>query len=389
MFRMKEEDEPSSAGEISGKVLELNSTVSLPVESIETKAECVPKKIPSKKLTIAFTYNLKPKVLPRNHRDAEFYAEFDTPETINGIKEAIEANGYNVIMVEAGEDAFDKFRNHREQIDLVFNFAEAVSNGLDREAHVPAMLEMLKIPYTGPSPLSAALILNKARAKEIWQCHGVPTAPFQVFYSADEKLKRGLNFPLIVKPIREGSSAGIRNKSVVYNEQELKSRVKEILMQFRQPAIAEKFLSGREFTVSLLGNDDKIDVLPIAEVNFKSFPEGVNKIDSYEAKWIWDDPKNPIEAIFCPAKIEPGLKKKIISAAKKAFLTLECKDWARVDIRLDEHDKPYVLELNCPVGLLPDPKENSRMPRAAREMGMDFSHLLGRIIKIALERTRI
>jgi D-alanine-D-alanine ligase len=214
----------------------------------------------------------------------------------------------------------------------------------------------------------------------------VPTAPFQVFYSSEEKLKSSLRFPLIVKPIREGSSAGIRNRSLVNNSKELHERVKEIINDFKQPAIAEKFLPGREFTVSLIGNGKDITALPIAEVNFDALPSNVNKIDSYEAKWIWDNPLNPVDAIICPAKIDENLKEKIISAAKQAFITLECRDWARVDIRLDENGNPSVLELNCPVGLLPDPKENSRMPRAAREAGMDFSKLIGTIIDIALER---
>jgi len=383
---MDEEEEPGS-WEIKGNALEFQcKTFSISPDSFESKSEFMPGIRGTERKKIAFTYNLKPKNLPRNHPLAEFYAEFDTPDTINGIKEAIESQGHEVIMIEANEDSFDKFRQCRNDIDLVFNFAEAVSNGLDREAHIPAILEMLKIPYTGPAPLSAALILNKAKAKEIWKCHNVPTAPFQVFYTQDEKLRRGLKFPLIVKPIREGSSAGIRNRSLVSNSKELKERVKETIADFKQPALVEQFLSGREFTVSLIGNGDSLCALPIAEVNFDALPSNVNKIDSYEAKWIWDNPVNPVDAIICPAKIDENLKEKIISAAKQAFITLECRDWARVDIRLDENNNPFVLELNCPVGLLPDPKENSRMPRAAREAGMDFSKLIGKIIDIALER---
>jgi D-alanine-D-alanine ligase len=364
-------------------------------------------------MKIAFAYNLKPKNLSRDSPDYEFYAEFDTLETITGIKKAIEANGHRTLMIEADEDAYEKFRKHRREIDLVFNFSEAVSNTLDREAHIPTILEILKIPYTGPAPLAAALILDKARAKEIWSFNKVSTPEFQVFYElTDElnhkfdlafnsklntklnsklntKLNTKLNpqlYPLIVKPVREGSSSGIRDKSVVNNEKELHEQIKRILIEFKQPAIVEKFLSGREFSVSLIGNGQSLEALPIVEVNFDALPKGVNKIDSYEAKWVWDDPNNPIEAIFCPAKIDEKLKTKIIDAAKRAFITIGCRDWARVDIRLDENNEPQVLELNCPVGLLPDPKENSRMPRSAMEAGMNFEQLIGRIIDAALTR---
>jgi D-alanine-D-alanine ligase len=344
------------------------------------------KKAVKKPFKIAFTYNLKPENISKDDPDAEFYAEFDTPHTIEGIRKAIEANGYEVIMVEANESAFDKFRQHRDEIGLVFNFSEAVSNGLDREAHIPAMLEILKLPYTGPAPLAAAMILDKARAKEVWSYHGVPNAAFQLFRSKDEPLKAGLSFPLIVKPTSEGSSTGIRDSSVVKNEKELRSRVAEILHDFEQPALVEKFLPGREFTVSLIGNGDKLESLPLVEVNFESFPKGVNRIDSYEAKWVWDDPSNPIDAVICPAKVDSALGKKVVDVAKRAFLAIGCRDWARVDVRLDDKGEPYVIEINCPVGLLPDPKENSRMPTAALAAGIGFSQLLGKIISTALER---
>ena len=337
-------------------------------------------------MKIAFTYNIKPKGVRSIGKDAEYYLEFDTPETVEAIKKAIEANGYEVIMIEGNEEAYEKLIKYRNEIDLVFNFAEAVTKSEDREAHLPMFCEILHIPYTGPAPLSAALILNKARAKEIWDYHQVPTAPFQVFYTKEDKLKKGLEFPLIAKIINEGSSSGIRNKSLVKNKHELNEVVIELMDEFNQPVMVEKFLSGREFTIPVLGNGDKLETLPIVEANFESLPKGVNKIDSYEAKWIWDNPNNPIEPVICPAKISKAMERKIIALAKKAFLTIGCRDWGRVDLRLDEKGNLFVLEINCPVGLLPDPKDNSKLPRSAREAGLDFSQLIGKIIMIARER---
>lgn len=337
-------------------------------------------------MIIGFTYNLKPKVFKPDDEEAEFYAEFDTPTTIKAIEKAIEANGHKVILIEANELAYNKLRRLRHKIDLVFNFAEAVSKSADREAHIPMFCEILHIPYTGPGPLAAALILNKARAKEIWDYYGVPTPPFQVFYTATEKLDPTLKFPLIAKTNGQGSSSGVRDKSVVVNKKKLRETVSELMNQFKESVLVEKFLSGREFTVPILGNDGELEALPIAESNFAALPKGVNRIDSYEAKWIWDNPQNPIEAIICPAKIDNELKNRIINMAKLAFLTIGCRDWGRVDLRLDGKGNLYVLEINCPVGLLPDPKDNSKLPRCAREAGLNFDQLIGKIIDIAKKR---
>lgn len=337
-------------------------------------------------MVIGFTFNIKPTNVSFTNKDSEFYAEFDTPETIKAIESAIMANGHKVIRIEANELAYNKLRRLRHKIDLVFNFAEAVTRSADREAQIPMFCEILKIPYTGPGPLSAALILNKARAKEIWDYYGVPTAPFQVFYNLTDKLDPCLKFPLIAKTNGQGSSSGVRNKSVVRNKKELKETVVELMKQFNEPVLVEKFLTGREFTVPILGNDGELEVLPIAESNFSALPKGVNRIDSYEAKWIWDNPENPIEAIICPARISNDLKNEIVNTAKKAFITIGCRDWARVDLRLDSKGKLHVLEINCPVGLLADPKENSKLPRCAREAGLSFEQLIGKIIDIARKR---
>ena len=337
-------------------------------------------------MKIAFTYNLKPKKTIRGSMESELYVDFDTPETIKAIKKAIKNNGYEVIMIEANELAYNKLRKNKNNIDLVFNFAEAVTDTADREAQIPMFCEILKIPYTGPGPLSAALILNKARAKQIWHHYGISTPKFQWFFSSEEKIDPELSFPMIVKTNEEGSSAGVRDKSLVSNERELRNLISELLKRFGSAVLVEKFLSGREFTVGVLGNDGNLETLPIVEANFEALPEGVNHIDSFEAKWIWDDPSNPIDAIFCPAKIDKETNNKITLLAKRAFEAIGCRDWGRVDIRMDEKGKLYVLEINCPVGLLPDPKENSKLPRAAREAGLSFDQLIGKIIKIALAR---
>lgn len=338
-------------------------------------------------MRIAFTYNIKPEGIKATDKEAEFFAEFDPPETIEGIKKAIEANGHEVTMVEANEDAYEKLRQNRDRIDLVFNFAEAVTNTEDREAHIPMFAEILKIPYTGPRPLVAAIILDKAKTKEVLSYHKVPNPRFQLFNTGEEKIEAGLKFPLIVKPNSEGSSQGIKNNAVVDSEKELRERVAEVKRDFGQGVIVEEFLPGREFTVSIIGNGENLEVLPIMEFSYEGLPEEITKIDGYEAKWAWDHEANKIEQeSTCPAKLEKELEKEIVEVAKKAFRAVECRDWARIDIRLDENNKPFVLEVNCPAGLQPDPRVHSCMPIAAKAAGINFEQLIGKIIDTALAR---
>jgi len=319
--------------------------------------------------------------------DAEFFAEFDPPETVEGIKRAIEANDHEVLMVEADEMTYETLKQNRDKIDLVFNFAEAATNTEDREAHVPMFAEILKIPYTGPRPTVAGIILDKTKCKEIWGFYGLPTAPFQLFFGADDKINAKLKYPLIVKPNSEGSSQGVKNNAVVQNEKELKERLTEVAAKFGWPVLAEEYLPGREFTVSVIGNGNNLETLPIMEFNYENLAEGVTKVDSYEAKWLWNHPANKIEEeSTCPAKIDKALEEKLIELTKNAFTTVGCRDWGRVDIRLNQAGEPMLLEINCPAGLQPNPRVHSCMPIAARAAGMSFEQLVGKIINTALKR---
>lgn len=341
-------------------------------------------------MKIGFVYNLKPKNIDFSQPEAEFYAEFDTPTTINAIGEAIKKNGYEVMMMDSNEDLYEKLKQQRNEIDLLFNFAEAINaGGADRRSQVPMLCEILKIPYSGPTPLVMGLILNKYRAKEIWQYYGVATAPWQVFENENEELRPELTYPLIVKANNQGSSMGIRNNSVVESESGLRERIKENLDKFGGLVLVEKFLEGREFTVPVLGNGEELEVLPIVEMSFEGLPAGMNKLNSYEVKWIHDSPDNPnrVESTICPAKIDEGLKNKIEELVKRAFATIGCRDWGRVDLRMDLEGNLYVLEINNPVGLLPEP-ESSMLPISAKAAGIGYDELIGKIIGIALKRYR-
>ena len=338
-------------------------------------------------MKIALTFNLRHFKPSLKNKKAIEEAEFDTPETIKGITETLKKLGHKVFLVEANENAYLKFKKLRAKIDLVFNMAEGIW-GQDREAQIPAMLEMLKIPYLGSKPLTQAICLNKAKTKESLLFHNIPTAKFQLFKTGREKLKNYLKFPLIVKPNCEGSSKGIFQNSFVKNESELKNKVKEIIKNLKQPALIEEFLGGREFTVSLIGNNP-VEILPPVEIDFLALPKNFIPMDSYETKWILDNPESKIKTIICPAKINEKLWQRIKEICLKTKEVLEILDWCRIDLRLDKKGVINVLEVNQTPGIIPDPKENGRFPLAARVAGYTFEEMLAKIIKVTCERYKI
>jgi len=269
--------------------------------------------------------------------------------------------------------------------DIVFNIAEGFF-GVGREAQIPAMLDMLQIPYTGSDPLTLATCLDKARTKEILSYYKIPTAPFFMAHEVDQVKNVKLTFPLFVKPLWEGSSKGIFSSSYVTNRKELTEQVEKIISGYSQPALIEEFLSGREFTVAILGNGDEAEVLPIVEIDYKDFPEGFIPIYSYEAKWILDTKEDPLNVFSCPAKLSPELTIKIKQVALDAYKTLRCRDWSRIDVRLNSDNVPNIIEINPLPGILPDPKENSCFPKAARTAGISYDEMLNKVLFVAARR---
>lgn len=343
---------------------------------------------------VALVYNLKKEqIIEDSNGDDSFssvkltfddtYAEWDTWETINAVKNALEEN-HRVSLIEANEDAFEKLRSVKP--DIVFNIAEGF-RGVSREAQIPAILEMLNIPYTGSDPQTLAICLDKARTKEILSYYKIPTAKFFVVEDLNHfHLDIELEFPLIVKPLHEGSSKGIFNSSVVENQDELISQIERVLTSYKEPAIVEEFLPGREFTVAILGNGKDARVLPIVEIKFDSLPHGAKPIYSYEAKWIWDTPSKPLDIFKCPAEVDENLKEKIENIALLTFKVLRCRDWCRIDLRLDRDGIPNILEVNPLPGILPNPEDNSCFPKAARAAGLTYNQMINEVLNAALKR---
>lgn len=337
-------------------------------------------------MRVGITYNVRRRQVEDEDKDdvpLDDQAEWDDPETIQCIVDTL-AKYHEAIPVEANEDAFAKLRRSRP--DIVFNIAEG-RFGASRESQIPAILEMLGIPYTGSDPLTLGICLDKSRAKEILAYRRIPTARFSVVRSwpLNGQL-RHVDYPMFVKPLFEGSSKGIWNDSLVNNFGELKLTVEKVWRTYSQPALVEEFLPGREFTVALLGNGDRLRALPIVEISFDVLPEGANRFYSYEAKWLWDLPEKPLEIYHCPADIDDDLRRKIESTCKKAFHVLGCRDWCRIDVRLDASGEPCILELNPLPGIIPDPTINSCFPKAACAAGMSYDDLLLAVVNAACER---
>lgn len=342
-------------------------------------------------MRIGLVYNARPTGYDRNDPALEKHIEGDEWKTTEATGNAVIANGHTVQYFPIDENIYETLKSAKPKLDLIFNLSEGVSGGSDREAHIPMICEILGIPYTGPGPLSAALILNKSRAKEIWRASGVKTADSQLFTTVADKLNKSLTFPLIVKPSNEGSGIGIKSNAIVNNLNELRKAVGLILTDYHQPALVETYLPGREFTVGLVGNEDDVVTLPIIEINFAGFPDGAPPIDSYEAKFIYGATGlvNMHGTEFCPADVTPKLAKMINDLSVRAYLTIGCRDFGRVDIRLDANNIPHILEINHPPGIMSDEFESSFVVIAARKAGWSFNQLVEQILNSAIKRLNL
>lgn len=309
------------------------------------------------------------------------FAEWDSMETIDAVKSALEAGGHSVTLVEADEYAYNKFKELKPE--FVFNVAEGYY-GASRESQIPAILEMLNIPFTGSDSITTGICHDKSRCKEILSYYKIPNSKFYI--SNIQFDKNNLEFPKFVKPLHEGSSKGIYNSSLANNLKELESEIARIKECYNQPALIEDFISGKEFTVAMLGNGDDVKVLPIVELNLDFVPEGFNKIYSYEVKWFFDTRENQLDIFTCPAKVSSEIYRQIEKVCKDAYKVLRIRDWARIDVRLDKNNVPNIIEINPLPGILPDPRDNSCYPKASREAGMDYNAMINKVLDEAIKR---
>ncbi len=264
--------------------------------------------------------------------------------------------------------------------DLVFNLCETLYNHPHKaltEMYVAGWLELLKCPYTGSPPIALGLSLNKMRCKQVLKASGLPVPPSVAVLVGEKPDLESITPPFIVKPVREDGSFGIAKNSVTKHPHEVEEKTIFIHEKYRQPALVEEFLDGREFTVVVVGNPPR--VLGIGEIDFKNMPSGEPRIRSYQVKWD----KNGPEAIArFPAEIETSLKNRLEKISVKAFQLLGCRDYARVDIRVSENRRPYILEVNPNPDISPD----GEFGDAAKAAGINYTDLIKGIAENTLER---
>jgi D-alanine-D-alanine ligase len=297
-----------------------------------------------------------------------------------------------VIRLEATDDFPQRLRDERP--DIVFNIAEGL-RGPNREAHVPAICEFYGIPYSGSDPFTLALCLDKARTKEVLRANGVPTADWCLVRSAQDldaaigRLGRLGSYPLFAKPVHEGSSKGITERNLISSPGEVAPVVLGLLDQYEQPVLVETFLPGAELTCGVLGNGASARVLPLVGLDFGALPDGALPIYGFEAKWMWDSADDPLDIFECPAPIDDALHAEVEEVVLAAYRALGCRDWARVDVRLDARGRANVIEVNPLPGILPDPADNSCLPKAARAAGLDYDALIGECLESAARRQSV
>jgi len=268
----------------------------------------------------------------------------------------------------------------RGRPDVVINLCESLAADSRGEMILPAVLDLLQVPYTGSSALSLALALHKNKAKEILRARGVPTPESCVIEHVEDLAAIALPFPLIVKPSREDASVGIDFDSVVTTRQGLGRAVTRTLRTFRQPALVERFIEGREIYVPLFGNTPR-RALPLSEIRFGPAFAGKPNVVSYRAKWDTLSAEC-VESPSEPASLPRDVAARCVDVAMAAFEALECRDYGRVDLRVDHHGQPWVIDINPNCDLHPQ----AGFARAAEAAGLSYVDLALHLVDLAWER---
>jgi D-alanine-D-alanine ligase len=324
-------------------------------------------------LRVGFTFNVK-RVAPDPSGEQDDEAEYDSPKTLQAIREAIASYGHEVVDLEATQDLPVVLAS--SPVDVVFNIAEGL-RGRSRESQVPALLELLEIPYSGSDPAALSVSLDKALAKRMVRTHGILTPAYAVLQTGRERLPRELEFPLIVKPVAEGTSKGVTRKSVVRDEGELREVARELVSKYRQPALVEQYVAGREFTVGLLG-ERRPRVLPPMEIVFLDASDPT-PVYAFDMKQEWSQQLR----YEVPARLTERELDRLEKAARETFAALGCRDVARLDFRMDAEGRVFFIECNPLPGLTPGWSDLVLIAQAA---GIDHRSLIGEILSFAIRR---
>ena len=328
-------------------------------------------------MEIGLAYDLKDTVIPTSSGPEDALEEYDSPETVEAITAAIESLGHSVIKLGGGKEFIVNILQN--DLDFVFNICEGLGNYKSREAQVPSILEMLGLPYSGSDPLCLAVCLDKPLTKTLVATAGVRTPRWKLI--TENKQLKDMTFgdftlPAFVKPAYEGSSKGIRLGSRTETVTQTIEVAAKLLDHYQQPVMIEEFISGDEVTVGMLGNAPPA-LLGIMRVLPRQ--NNSNFIYSLEVKREWQQLVN----YECPARLDKGILDEITDLSLRVFTTLSCRDFARLDFKLDSEGTPYFLEINPLAGLNP---KSSDMPIMAYKLGWTYQALISAILNAALQR---
>ena len=276
-----------------------------------------------------------------------------------------------------------------ERYDLVFNIVESLCGDTRNELVIPAMLDLIGQPYTGPDALAIGLCLHKVKCKHVLSGHDIAT-PDHVLLRSLQGLESKemaatldtLQYPYFLKLAREDASIGIEASNLVVDAASLRSRGKELLEQYGQPVLGEAYIEGREVNVTVIGNDEELGILPLHEIDFAKMPEGRPRIVSYAAKWDEEHVDYEGTKPVPMADLSPALEKRITDTAKGSFRALGLRDFGRIDLRIDKDGIPWVIDVNPNCDLSPD----AGVARAAEHGGMAYPQLVGKICELAWRR---
>lgn len=327
--------------------------------------------------TIAIVFNAYE---PRPTAAAERLSEESVAEMAQQAHDAVRSLGIGATLIPLQRSLLNFLGRVREvNPDALINLCEGYYGRPQWESNVAGIFELLGLAFTGCAAKTLAFCQDKFKAKAVLRAAGLPTAPAQLMISGDEPLE--LRFPLIVKPNAEDASLGIYPHSVVRDEAAMRQQVRRCLDTYRQPVLAEAFVDGREFNVSVMENGT-VTPLPVSEIDFSAMPKDMPRILGYEAKWFEDNPLYQKTPPVCPAPIDDELRTTLQGLAAAAFRTMGCRDYARVDFRMDAKGRPFILEVNPN----PDISTNAGYARALKAAGIEYAAFWGTMVQNALSR---
>ncbi len=325
------------------------------------------------KLTIGLTYDLKTDWTPGANDPIDASAELDSFATVEALKAAFESAGHSVRLIGNAKNLLKALPDLG--VDLVFNIAEG-HHGRNRESQIPAILDLYRIPFAGADALTLGVTLDKVVAKKCFIADGVPTARYFKATSHDDlKTLNTIGFPLFVKTLHEGTSKGITADSRVQTPEQLKTQVDRIYSNYNQPALVEEFIKGTEYTVGVIGNENA-QAMPVVQYAIGNKTDLGNEFYTY--RYVAEKVVNHI----CPAPIDAALAKKLQDIAVKAYKSVDCRDFGRVDFRVDEKGNPYVLEINPLPNLNPD----DVFVLFGKVKGMSYNQIILSILDQAVQR---